>query len=177
MYILYILYMLQTDKASVLTETVQHLKKLKNMVANIMTSHEDGDGYSMCQPIFIPGEYDEMSISYCDNGDKTTVRAIICCEDRPDLNHGLTKAIRSANGKAVMAEMATVGGRTKMDMVVEWPQCRDIGEDIGLLRRALKAVVEDQILGRAKVMGHGSIEPDFIALGRRFADGHRPKSS
>ncbi|MFS7952974.1 hypothetical protein Hanom_Chr07g00613231 [Helianthus anomalus] len=169
--------MLQIDKASVLTETVQNLNKLKNMVTNIVTTHEDGDGCSMCQPIFIPSEYDEMSISYCDNGGKTTVRAIICCEDRPGLNHGLKKAIQLAHGKAVMAEMATVGGRTKIDMVVEWPQCRDIGEDIGLLRRALKAVVEDKILGRAKVMGHGSIEPDFIALGRMFADGHRPKSS
>ncbi|MFS7953245.1 hypothetical protein Hanom_Chr07g00616301 [Helianthus anomalus] len=97
------------------------------MFADIVMPHEDGDRCYMRQPTFIPGEHDEASISYCDNYNKTTVRATICCEDTSDLNQDLKKATQWAHGKVV-------GGRTKVDMVVEWTQC--------------------QILGRSEFMGH-----------------------
>ncbi|KAI3732921.1 hypothetical protein L1987_64133 [Smallanthus sonchifolius] len=169
--------LLKTDKASVLSETVRHIKELKNMVADLALSHDEGtwcsDNISR-QPFFIPGEKDEVSVIYCDGSDKTTVRAVICCDDRPDLNQGLTEAIRSVCGKVVKAEMATVGGRTKVDVVVEWPQFDDGGMDVGLLRRALKAVVENQILFRSGFTGCGPTEPECVGLGLRFVDGLRP---
>ncbi|KAJ0580619.1 hypothetical protein HanHA300_Chr04g0131351 [Helianthus annuus] len=96
------------------------------MFAGIVMPHEDRDGCCMRQPIFIPGE-----------------RMSIYCEDRSDLNQDLTKAIQWAHGKVV-------GGRTKVDMVVEWPQC--------------------QILGRSEFMGHRFTKSKLIELGRRLAD-------
>ncbi|XP_076888713.1 putative transcription factor bHLH107 [Bidens hawaiensis] len=180
--------LLKTDKASVLSETVGCLKELKNMVAGIALSQEFGDRWT--HKLFcIPSETDEVSVSYCDNGDKTIARAIICCEDRLDLNRGLMEAVKSVCGKAVKAEMATVGGRTKVDMLVEWPKCGDRGGDVGLLRRALTAVVDNKILGRTwtdfmgresteprwtELMGYESTEPELIGLGRKFVDGVRP---
>ncbi|XP_076893947.1 putative transcription factor bHLH107 [Bidens hawaiensis] len=182
--------LLQTDKASVLSETVRCLKELKNMVAGIALSQEFGDRWThkKARQLFcIPSETDEVLVSYCDNGDKTIAQAIICCEDRPDLNRGLMEAVKSVRGKAVKAEMATVCGRTKVDMLVEWPKCGDRGGDVGLLRRALTAMVENKIIGRTEFMscestktcwtefmGHDSTEPEFIGLSRKFVDGVRP---
>ncbi|KAI3819879.1 hypothetical protein L1987_13731 [Smallanthus sonchifolius] len=163
--------LLKTDKASVLSETVRHIKELKNMVADLAPSHCSNN--ISRQPFFVPGEKDEVTVSYCDGSDKTTVRAIICCDDRPDLNQGLTEAIRSVCGKVVKAEMTTVGGRTKVDVVVEWPQFGG-GADVGLLRRALKAVVENQILFRSGFVGHGPTEPGCVGLGLGFVDCCRP---
>ncbi|KAI3736541.1 hypothetical protein L2E82_26381 [Cichorium intybus] len=151
--------LLKSDKASVLAETVRRLKELKKMVADIAPSHGDGERYpgnGSGRSFFIPGENDEMIVSYVASSNKTAVRAIVCCEDRPSLNQDLTEAIHSVRGKAVKAEMATVGGRTKAEVVVEWPECgggRE--EDVGLLRRALKAVVENRVLGRTGLIGHG----------------------
>ncbi|CAI9266422.1 unnamed protein product [Lactuca saligna] len=154
---------LKSDKASVLAETVRHLKELKKMVADLAPSDHDGDK----QSFFIPGENDEMSVGYVASGNKTAVRAIVCCEDRPGLNQDLTEAIHSVRGKAVKAEMATIGGRTKAEVVVELRE----EDDVGLLRRALKAVVENRVLGRTGLISHGYTEPGF---GRRYVDGERP---
>ncbi|CAH1443348.1 unnamed protein product [Lactuca virosa] len=160
---------LKSDKASVLAETVRHLKELKKMVADLAPSHHDGERCDK-QSFFIPGENDEMSVGYVASGNKTAVRAIVCCEDRPGLNQDLTEAIHSVRGKAVKAEMATIGGRTKAEVVVELRE----EDDVGLLRRALKAVVENRVLGRTGLISQGYTEPEFIGFGRRYVDGERP---
>ncbi|KAL8232648.1 hypothetical protein R6Q57_002426 [Mikania cordata] len=146
---------LQTDKASVLSETVRRIKDLKNMVSYLSSSPcEDDDWcFNTHRSFFIPSEKDLATVGYYDSGEKTTVRAVVCCNDRPDLNHDLMKAINSVCAKAVKAEMATVGGRTQVDVVVEWPECGGGMEDVGLLRTALNAVVKDHILGRRFVNG------------------------
>lgn len=148
-----------------LTETVRRLKELKTIITNITQSYDDGDSRSS---FFIPGENDEASANYCDDGgNKATVQATICCDDRPDLNQDLLEAIQSVGGKVVKAEIATVGGRTKVEVVVEWPECNVGEEDVLLLRRALKAVVENRVLGRTAFAGRVFTEPEFIGLGRK----------
>ncbi|XP_024962379.1 transcription factor bHLH131-like [Cynara cardunculus var. scolymus] len=162
--------LLKTDKASVLTETVRRLKELKNMVVDVSQSHDDGgrcSGNGSQRSFFIPDENDEMTVRYCGSGNNKTVRVIICCEDRPGLIQDMTETIQSVHGKAVKAEMATVGGRTKAEVVVEWPECGGGGEDdVESLKRALKAVVENRVLGQSRLMGNGCTEPELIGLGR-----------
>ncbi|XP_071714233.1 transcription factor bHLH30-like [Rutidosis leptorrhynchoides] len=164
--------LLKNDKASVLTETVLHLKELKTIIAKAAPSQYDeerGFHKKPCQWSFVPSENDEATVlSYCDDN-KETVKAIICCEDRPNLNQDLTLAIQSVGGKIVKAMMATLGGRIKMELVVEGSEYSSEGEDnVEPLRRALKAVVENRVLGRIKIMGHGYIEPDLRRLGLKF---------
>ncbi|CAH9111083.1 unnamed protein product [Cuscuta europaea] len=75
---------------------------------------------------------------------------MICCEDRPGLNRELSEAVHSVNGRVVKAEMATVGGRTKVDVVVRWYSDQGGGDrekDLTSLRRALKVVVDNRSLG------------------------------
>ncbi|KAI3685779.1 hypothetical protein L6452_35037 [Arctium lappa] len=135
--------------------------ELKKLVAD-----DEGGGCSF----FIPGENDEMTVEYCGSGsNKKVVRATICCEDRPGLNQDLTETIQSVGGKAVKAEMATVGGRTKAKVVVEWPESGGGGEeDVETLKRALKAVVENRVLGRSRLMG---TEPEFKVYENGLAQG------
>nr|XP_043638130.1 transcription factor bHLH30-like [Erigeron canadensis] len=146
--------LLKNDKASVLTETVRHLKELKSMVANVALLHDDKERCSD-KSTFIPNEKDEVSINFYDSGDKIAIQATICCEDRPELNQELTEAIRSVHGKAVKAEMATVGGRTKVEVNVEWRECSGRGEEyVGMLKRTLKAVMENRIMVKTKLTDH-----------------------
>lgn len=149
-------------------ETVKCLKALRKRVADRHGSEEGccngGNGGS---PLFLPGEKDELNVSYYegedhhDHGERERifmVKAMICCEDRPRLNRDLTEAVKSVKGKVVKAEMATIGGRTKAALVVQW--CKDGGgaapaeeEVIGSFRRALKAVVENMALGCSPLLG------------------------
>nr|WIE96152.1 basic helix-loop-helix transcription factor [Loropetalum chinense var. rubrum] len=134
----------KTDKASLLAEVVQHVKELKKQAADVAAG-QDGDGCSSSSSgssdllWSFPSESDEVTLSFCEG----LVKATVCCEDRPGLNRDLTQAIRSVRARAVRAEMATVGGRTKNVVVM---QCEE-DEDIGTLKRALKAVVDNRVSG------------------------------
>ncbi|KVH88053.1 hypothetical protein Ccrd_024563 [Cynara cardunculus var. scolymus] len=161
---------LAAQKHAFSEQTVRRLKELKNMVVDVSQSHDDGgrcSGNGSQRSFFIPDENDEMTVRYCGSGNNKTVRVIICCEDRPGLIQDMTETIQSVHGKAVKAEMATVGGRTKAEVVVEWPECGGGGEDdVESLKRALKAVVENRVLGQSRLMGNGCTEPELIGLGR-----------
>ncbi|KAK9270104.1 hypothetical protein L1049_025678 [Liquidambar formosana] len=140
----------KTDKASLLAEVVQHVKELKKRVADLVG--QDGDGCcssssssSGSEPSWtLPTETDEVTLSHCD-GEGRMVKATVCCEDRPGLNGDLTKAIRSVRARVVRAEMATVGGRTKSVVVMQWGGGGE--EEIGSFKRALKTVVENRVSG------------------------------
>ncbi|XP_019174238.1 PREDICTED: putative transcription factor bHLH107 [Ipomoea nil] len=136
-------HLTKKDKPRVLTEAVKELKELRQKVAEQLEQHQS-EGET---PLFLPGENDEVAVVPCDGEGESAVKATICCEDRPGLNRDLTEAVQSVKGRVVRAEMATVGGRTKVDVVVRW--CGGgVGEkDLGSLRRALKAVVENRSLG------------------------------
>lgn len=78
---------MQKDKASVLTETVRHLKKLRRMVADMAGNEEcrrliitEGGTW----PFFLPTKHHKAVVSCCT--DRKTVKASVCCEDRPGFN-------------------------------------------------------------------------------------------
>ncbi|KAF2299785.1 hypothetical protein P3X46_021226 [Hevea brasiliensis] len=150
----------KTDKASLLAEVVHHVKELRRQAAHL-ARHQDSDsccsisssggGAEPEQNCAFPGESDEATLSYCD-GDAKTIRLSICCEDRPGLNRDLSQAIRLVRARAVRAEMMTVGGRTKSVVVLQWANGGGGDEEVGILRRALKAVVENRVSGSG--LGH-----------------------
>ena len=157
-----------------LAEVVHHVKELRKRADDM--AKQDGDTW------IFPSESDEASLSYCDgdddggdnnnnNNNSKEMKATLCCEDRPGLNVDLARAIRAGRARAVRAEMMTVGGRTKSVVVVKWAESVGGEEEIGALKRALKAVVENRVsdsgLGRvvsgskrARVYGSGNEEGD-----------------
>lgn len=140
----------QTDKASLLAEVVHHVRELRRQVEDV--ARRDVDGCcSKSQPELeswpFPGERDEAALSLYDKEAKL-LKATVCCEDRPGLNHDLNRVIRSVQARVVRAEMTTVGGRTKSVVVMQWGG--DV-EEIGPLERALKDVVAN----RVSVLAHG----------------------
>ncbi|XP_071922860.1 transcription factor bHLH30-like [Coffea arabica] len=170
----------KSDKPRVLMETVRYLKELRKKVADHVEMNKDGQeeccigGKRSCS-LFLPGEKDEVSVSYysegeggdhgVDQGELLMVKATICCEDRPRLNADLMEAVKSVEGRVVKAEMGTIGGRTKAVLVVQWCQqslhCGVGGggggeeeeEEVGSLRKALRAVVENRALTPSLLLG------------------------
>ncbi|KAK4722520.1 hypothetical protein R3W88_012753 [Solanum pinnatisectum] len=131
-------YLPKKDKPRVLTEAVTQLKELRKNVAQQLE----------LSSLFIPSENDVVIINYCDNiNEERNVKATICCEDRLSLNRDLSSAIRSIQGRVIKAEMATVGGRTKAELVVVLGKANGGEKDVGQLKWALKAVVENRALG------------------------------
>ncbi|KAK8692371.1 hypothetical protein V6N13_075835 [Hibiscus sabdariffa] len=143
----------QTDKASLLAEVVHHVRELKRQVEEVVRRDRDGccsDGQPELQtPWPFPGECDEAALSICDEEGKL-LKATVCCEDRPGLNHDLSRVIRSVQAKVIRAEMTTVGGRTKSVVVMQWSGDE---EQTGLLKRALKDVVENRVSRLAQGTG------------------------
>ncbi|KAF2298739.1 hypothetical protein GH714_026357 [Hevea brasiliensis] len=146
----------KTDKASLLAKVVHHVKELISQAAQV--ARQDGDGFCSgssggggggSEPekyCAFPGESDEATLSYCD-GEAKTMRVSVCCENRPGLNWELSQAIRLVRGRAVRAEMMTVGGLTKCVVVLQWASGGGGDEEARILRRALKAVVENRVSG------------------------------
>ena len=95
-------------------ETVRYLKELRKKVADHVEMNKDGQeeccigGKRSCS-LFLPGETDEVSVSYysegeggdhgVDQGELLMVKATICCEDRPRLNADLMEAVKSVEGR------------------------------------------------------------------------------
>lgn len=139
---------MQKDKPRVLTEAVIQLKELRKNIAQQLE----------LSSLFIPSENDVVIANYCDINEEQIVKTTICCEDRPGLNRDLSSAIRSVQGRVIKAEMATVGGRTKAELVVVLGKANGGEKDLGQLKRALKAVVENRAVGFES----------SVMLGRRF---------
>ncbi|XP_009591424.1 transcription factor bHLH30-like [Nicotiana tomentosiformis] len=154
------------DKSRVLTEAVTQLKELRKKVAQQMETQKDSEGNyngnNGLSSFFLPGENDEVSVNFCEESynDEQTVKATVCCEDRMGLNRDLSAAVRLVQGRVIKAEMATVGGRTKAEMLVVLCKAGGGEKDTGQLRRALMAVVENRCLGLGSSLN----------LGRRFGD-------
>ncbi|QCE00722.1 transcription factor bHLH30-like [Vigna unguiculata] len=132
----------KSDKASLLAEVVEHVKRLRKQADEVACGDGGEPGLVPSEAWPLPGDCDEATVSWCE-GEANRVKATVCCEDRAGLNRDVTRAIRSVRAKPVRAEMMTVGGRTKSVVVVEW------GEEeveVGALERALKAVVENRAL-------------------------------
>ncbi|KAM7529352.1 hypothetical protein LguiB_032762 [Lonicera macranthoides] len=142
---------IKTDKASLLAEVVRQVRELKKQAAELAASPTiDNDD------ILIPTETDETNLSYCsspgDQPETNIVKASVSCEDRPELVMELKRAVSSAKGEVVRAEMATVGGRTKN---VLWVKVTGGEEGVAVLRRALKVVIDRG--GMLSRSAHGSL--------------------
>ncbi|CAJ1971676.1 unnamed protein product [Sphenostylis stenocarpa] len=135
----------KSDKASLLAEVVDHVKRLKKQADDVACANGGEAGSVRSEAWPFPGECDEATVSCCE-GEVRRVKAMVCCEDRDGLNRDVTQAIRSVRGKPVRAETMTVGGRTKSVVVVEWGDEVVEGKEVGALDRALKAVVENRAL-------------------------------
>jgi hypothetical protein len=156
----------QSDKASLLAEVVQHVKRLRKEADDVANRHNEESSASCSgEPGSVdsteggetwpfPGESDEATVSYFgeEEGEPKRMKVTVCCEDRPGLNRDLTKAIQSVRARPVRAEVMTVGGRTKSVIVVEWCEGKGGGgggdgreeKEVEALERGLKAVIENR---------------------------------
>jgi UTP:GlnB (protein PII) uridylyltransferase len=101
--------MLQTDKASLLAEVIQHVKELKRQTSEI-TEEE------ACP---LPTESDELTVDAgSDEDGRLVVRASLCCDDRADLLPDLVRALKALRLRALKAEITTLGGRVKNVLLI-----------------------------------------------------------
>ncbi|XP_058179613.1 transcription factor bHLH30-like [Rhododendron vialii] len=130
---------IKTDKASLLAEVVRRLRELKKTTSEFAANDTNSET-SQCN--LFPTECDELNLCHSET-EPGTIKATLCCEDRPELISEITAAVKAAEGKVVRAEMATVGGRTKSILWVQFvsPTGCGSGGGEGRLRRGLKGVV------------------------------------
>lgn len=99
---------MQTDKASLLAEVIQHVKELKRQTSEITEE--------ACP---LPTESDELTVDASSDEDgRLVVRASLCCDDRPDLLPDLIRALKALRLRALKAEITTLGGRVKNVLVI-----------------------------------------------------------
>ncbi|CAK9158057.1 unnamed protein product [Ilex paraguariensis] len=143
-----------SDKASLLAEVVRCVRELKKTTAELSLFDTDLESHNPSTNIArdnaFPSETDELKLFHYD-GDTGTVKASLCCDDRPELISELTRALSSVQATVVRAEMATVGGRMRIVLWVRVPLAGD--EGLGALRRALKVVVEKAALSPGSNQG------------------------
>ncbi|CAA6671549.1 unnamed protein product [Spirodela intermedia] len=85
------------DKAALLTEVISRIKELKTSTTEIS------------QGVNVPADADEV---------KVEVEASLCCADRPELLMDLKQTLLALRLRTVKAEISTVGGRVKNDIVL-----------------------------------------------------------
>ncbi|KAE9466234.1 hypothetical protein C3L33_01857, partial [Rhododendron williamsianum] len=103
-------------KASLLAEVVRRLRELKKTTAELAANDTNSE---TSQSNLFPTECDELNLCHSET-EPGTIKATLCCEDRPELISEITAAVKAAEGKVVRAEMATVGGRTKSILWVQF---------------------------------------------------------
>jgi hypothetical protein len=120
------------DKAALLGEVVRHVRELRCKADDMTVG------------VLVPSECDEVGVEVEEGKENlkgeeaaaSRVKAWVCCADRPGLMGDLSRAVRSARARAVRAEMATVGGRTRSVVDVEMVEvAEDEGKVAGRLGR------------------------------------------
>jgi len=102
----FMILFLQTDKASLLAEVIQHVKELKRQ-----TSH-------IAETSAVPTEADELTVDAANEDGKFVIKASMCCEDRSDLLPDLIKTLKALKLRTLKAEITSVGGRVKNVLVI-----------------------------------------------------------
>ncbi|KAL5200933.1 hypothetical protein ABZP36_035287 [Zizania latifolia] len=132
------------DKAALLGEVVRYVRELRGEAGGAVAGG------------VVPGEGDEVGVEEeeegCswDGGERTRrVSAWVCCADRPGLMSELARAVRSVRARAVRAEIATVGGRTRSVL-----QLDIAGGDDGASRPApaLQAALRAVLISREELL-------------------------
>uniref|UniRef100_A0A0E0B402 BHLH domain-containing protein n=1 Tax=Oryza glumipatula TaxID=40148 RepID=A0A0E0B402_9ORYZ len=136
------------DKAALLGEVMRYVRKLRSEAAG--------------SAAVVPGEGDEVVVEEeevevegcsCDAGERQAarrVKASVCCADRPGIMSELGDAERSVSARAVRAEIATVGGRTRSVLELDVARTAAAGggsngaSQLPALQAALRAVIMSQ---------------------------------
>jgi hypothetical protein len=106
----------QTDKASLLAEVLDHVKELKRQTSAMMVA---AAAVSKDDEQLLPTEADELAVHAAVGGDgRILVRASLCCEDRPDLIPGIVRALAALRMRAHRAEISTLGGRVRSVLLI-----------------------------------------------------------
>lgn len=131
---------MQTDKASLLAEVIQHVKELKRQTSLIAETSP------------VPTESDELTVDTTDEDGKFVIKASLCCEDRSDLLPDLIKTLKALRLRTLKAELTTLGGRVKNVLFITGDEdSSSSGEQsmqqqqeycINSIQEALKAVME-----------------------------------
>ncbi|CAL5087953.1 unnamed protein product [Urochloa decumbens] len=138
------------DKAALLGEVVRHVRELRG----------EADAAAAGAAVAVPGEGDEVGVEEgqqhcrCHGGGAATrrVRAWVCCADRPGLMSELGRAVRSVSARAVRAEIATVGGRTRSVLELDVGGGQHDGEGASASRPALQAALRAVLLSREELL-------------------------
>lgn len=122
-----------------LAEVVRRVKELKE--TNRCTYNTSSAAE---HEYIVPSETDELMLYYCDKY-FGTIKVTVCCDDRPELMQDVTRALNSVQAKVFRAEMATVGGRTKMVLWVQSPSADENDGSLMLIQGALKIVIDGAV--------------------------------
>ena len=117
---------MQTDKASLLAEVLDHVKELKRQTSAMMVAAAaavaggGGDDEGDAGPAqMLPTEADELAVdAAADRAGRLVVRASLCCEDRPDLIPDIVRALAALRMRARRAEITTLGGRVRSVLLI-----------------------------------------------------------
>ncbi|GJM94707.1 hypothetical protein PR202_ga11379 [Eleusine coracana subsp. coracana] len=122
----------QMDKATLLASTIDQLKGLKRRTSE-----------ATLQPIPIPSESNCITVDCHTGADEQSIyiQVSISCDDRPGLLADIAAAVRGLRLRAVRADMASLGGRTRCSFLLCKESC-----DVSLLMMSeggVKALEED----------------------------------
>ena len=168
------------DKAALLGEVVRHVRELRGR------ADDATEGVAV-----VPGEGDEVgveeedgSLRRPDDDDeyrwRRRVRAWVCCADRPGLMSDLGRAVRSVgSAHPVRAEIATVGGRTRSVLELDYvchnadaATDNDRAVALSTLRAALRTVLlnREELFAAAAANAEGykrpRLSPQIVELQR-----------
>lgn len=145
---------MQTDKASLLAEVIQHVKDLKHQTCEI----------SQTSPV--PTEMDELTVdnsSEFENG-KWVVKVSICCQDRPDLLPDLITTLKALRLKTLRAEITTLGGRVRNVLFVTGDD--DVEDDQEQFEYSIDSI-EEALRGIMEKSSNGDNEPGTGSVKRQ----------
>jgi hypothetical protein len=110
----------QTDKASLLAEVIEHVKLLKRQTSAVLDAAETpGAASQQQQHRLLPTEADELAVEAAEDGEgRLFVRASLCCEDRAGLIPDIARALTALRLRARRAEIATLGGRVRKVLLI-----------------------------------------------------------
>ncbi|GMI87294.1 hypothetical protein like AT2G40200 [Hibiscus trionum] len=94
------------DKAALLGSAIEQVKDLKRKATEI------GEAFT------IPSETDEVTVDCNVPEDKMFIRATVSCDDRPEVFAELIRVLKGLRLSIVNAEISSVGGRIKSELVV-----------------------------------------------------------
>ncbi|KAL4291329.1 hypothetical protein GQ457_14G026160 [Hibiscus cannabinus] len=94
------------DKAALLGSAIDQVKDLKRKATEI------GKAFA------IPSETDEVTVDCDVPEDKMFIRASVCCDDRPEVFAELIRVFKGLRLNIVNAEISSVGGRIKSELIV-----------------------------------------------------------